>query len=50
MTERACAQCRQPCVVLLAMDPGYGGVPWWLCPRCWSGKGRAPQLQRKDVR
>jgi hypothetical protein len=21
--------------VLLAMEPGKQGEPWWLCTRCW---------------
>jgi hypothetical protein len=38
--ERACFDCGEPKHVLVGMEPGHDGVPWWLCGTCL----RAPKL------
>jgi len=47
---RDCQAPAQPPGVLLAMEPGVDGLPWYLCPACWvKGWKEAQPLRQKPI-
>jgi hypothetical protein len=34
-TTLPCEQCKLMKNVMIGMEPGADGKPWWLCFKCW---------------
>lgn len=53
--DRSCEHCGAERTILIGMEPGKDGMPWWLCVRCWAdglhpGKlGRIPSQYLGDT-